>query len=266
MKQSFSFLLLTARGVTGRVLFLLAAMAAVETALAYRALGLLSRGQFADLGDWADAVPFAAGRYEIMSAVQASKMAMIFLLACLLLCLILGINFAPGRQSGQVRYTLHRLSLSPRALIGWSAVCNVLCLTLLWGVQVILSLAFCQAALPHLDPALVNEQTLFTLFCHDTFLHNLLPVTDVPRLVRNVLLVLASSLSLSCLSYLMQYRQTSVSLAGFLPLFLAFSAEPMGHSVFLNFLLAAILVACLILIWKEPSYELMDSPKVPAGE
>ncbi len=271
MKQPFSFILLTARGVTGRVLLLLTAMVAVEAALAYRALRLLSSGRFNDLSGWAEAVPFAAGRYELMTALDISKMSTVFLFAGLLLCAILGTNFSSGRQGGQVSYTLYRLSISSRALIGWTAAYNALCFTILFGVQVILSLAFCRLALPQLDPALVNDQTLFTLFYHDIYLHNLLPLADIPRLVRNVLLVLAGSLSLSHASfgYYSQHSAASLMMGVWLILsYWSFASEPEDviSSASLILLLFLLIAACLILIWKEPFYELVASPKVPAGE
>ena len=264
MRQHLSFFLLTARGVTGKFLLLLLAVIAVEAALGYRALGLLADGTLSP-PDWLADRPFAQGRELLMEAVKISWMSQVFLGSCIILSTLLAINFL-GRQGGQhVAYTLNRLSLSHRALILWHSLYNGLCLIVLWGVQAVLALTFCRLALPLVDPALVDEQTLFLIFRHDTFLNNLLPFASIPRLVGNALLVVSFSLTLSVFPY-PQYQSPAAGSIGFFLLFTAFSAPAELSAVFRIFLLSTLTLACLILIWKELRYDLLDRAPLSTGE
>jgi hypothetical protein len=264
MRQHLSFFLLTARGITGKFLLLLLAVIAIEAALGYRALGLLADGALPP-PDWLADRPLAQGRELLLKGVETAGMSQVFLVACAILSVLLAINFPGRRGDSHVAYTLNRLSLSHRPMIFWHSLYNGLCLLILWGIQAILALTFCRLALSLVDPALVDEQTLFLVFRHDSFLNNLLPFAVIPRLVRNTLLVVSFSMTLSVFPY-PQYQSPAAGGIGFFLLFTTFSTPPELSVVFWLFLLSILTLACLIMIWKEPSYDLVDRAPLPAGD
>ncbi len=83
-----------------------------------------------------------------------------------------------------------RLGLSDRAVFLTMAAQNAFCLLILWawqtGLAIALAVWWCRT-----HPALVGPQSVFVAFWRAPFLHGLLPLSDWPVWVRNILLCCA---------------------------------------------------------------------------
>jgi len=102
------------------------------------------------------------------------------ILAALLACV--------GRNTtGHQEYTLYRLSVSPKSVFLWQAVCNRCCFFLLWFVHNILLFCLCLCYIRTADVSAITHQSLFLAFYRSSFLHGLLPLQDFWCGIRNVL-------------------------------------------------------------------------------
>lgn len=132
-------------------------------------------------------------RKEILVSPEAmidqSLAPMIFLAALGLLFLILSLS---GRRlDGKSQYTLMRLRLSRAQLFTVRTLYNMLCLTVLFGVQIVLAFWMVRLygeTVGRLWPA---RQLLFLTFYRSRFLHCILPMAETGKWVRNFLLLLA---------------------------------------------------------------------------
>lgn len=148
----------------------LLAMTAAEIVLFYRCLGS----------------GHAASLREMM---QGSHISAVFLAALGLLVLILA--WTEGRMDQQSSSFLLRLQLSDRSIFLWKAVYNVFCIVLLFAVQIWLCIYLVGLYGEKAPEAYASPQRLFLAFYREEFLHCLLPMAEVGKWVRNVLLALA---------------------------------------------------------------------------
>lgn len=182
MRRHLSVLLLFVRHSIYKVLLLLAGLGAAEALLFWRALSLMR------------ADPELSTGLEL--AFENAHTALLFGAAFLLLCVLLaGVGCELGSRQG---YTLNRLSIGPRAVLVWQAVCNCLYLLLFWAVQILLVLLLCRWYVSTVDPANAGPQTIFLAFYRSDLLHALLPMEHTAVYVRNAILLPAVAVSLAC--------------------------------------------------------------------
>lgn len=93
-----------------------------------------------------------------------------------------------GTRSG---YTLLRLKVTQRQQFAVRTVYNTLCLTLVFSVQAALAAALCARYVERLPEELVSPQLLFLAFYRNRFLHSLLPMAEIGKWVKNLLLLTA---------------------------------------------------------------------------
>lgn len=93
-----------------------------------------------------------------------------------------------GTRSG---YTLLRLRVTQRQQFAVRTVYNMFCLTLVFSVQAALAAALCARYAELLPEELVSPQLLFLAFYRNRFLHSLLPMAEIGKWVKNLLLLTA---------------------------------------------------------------------------
>lgn len=105
-----------------------------------------------------------------------------------LVCALLALWEGTGSGS-QTGYTVRRLRVGEvRLSLLWAGY-GLACLVFYWGCHLGTVLALCAAALPRLAPEAASPLALFLACWRAPYLHALLPLTDLPLLVRNLLLL-----------------------------------------------------------------------------
>lgn len=110
-----------------------------------------------------------------------------FLLMTAQLCRV-GCNFGSSQS-----YTLHRLRIGKKKVFILQAAFNTLCYLLLWAVQLGIALLLCHWYVSAAGES--GNQTVMLAFYRHKFLHSLLPLSDISRYIRNILLMLALGVS-----------------------------------------------------------------------
>lgn len=185
MKRCLSVMKLAAAGSVYRAAGLMMVMGSVELMIFYYLLG---------------AIPGNMSTVSLEEMVASSGMAVIGLTSFVVLCLIL---MLPECEYGgsRIGYTIRRLSVSERDVWGLWTVYHVLVLILFWMVQLLVALAACSMYLQQADPACISEQTVLLAFYRKGFLHNLMPLEDWSRYVRNLLVLICMGMGISDFSW-----------------------------------------------------------------
>lgn len=208
MRKHLSVLALAARQTMGKVLALLAVMAAAETALFAWAM---SQGLTRVIMD------NETGPAPVEDLFDFGKIGWIYRIAMALLFTLLLLSGTELR-GGKKGYTLRRLRISEAAAVLWEGGYNALCFLLLWAVQAALALGFCLWYAGTLDQAYVSGQSAFLAFYRSGFLHGLLPLADVSRWVRAFACLISLGLTTAMFGY--YQRNGSKGIAAFVVLVL----------------------------------------------
>lgn len=94
-------------------------------------------------------------------------------------------------------YTLRRLRVSERHLFFVETVYNFLCFVLLFAVQVWVILWMYRIYMNRIPGDLVSHQIVFLAFYRVPFLHNLLPLAETGKWMRNLMMLLAVSMDVA---------------------------------------------------------------------
>lgn len=114
---------------------------------------------------------------------------LVFVIISVLLCL-------PGTSfSSKTGYTLDRLSVSPRAVFFCQAVYNLFVYFILWVAQVAVCFGLCLYYAQNAPEELVGNQSIFLAFYRNSFLHALLPLSDIAVWIRNGFLIIALAIA-----------------------------------------------------------------------
>lgn len=177
MRRYWSVILLGARGVTGKLLALLAALAAVEAALV-AGLGLNAA--------------FLAHMLNFSHLSIAFRGA---ILALTVICCLWGSDLGGGGRCG---YTLARLRVGELTVVVLWGLCYALAFLALMGAQLLLILGICRWSAGS-DP--IPPQSLFLASYQNKLFHGLLPIDDWGVYVRNALYALSLGLCSSMWSF-----------------------------------------------------------------
>lgn len=158
----------------------------------------------------------AASAPELVFA--EGHVALIGALGFLAVCAVLAFC---GSGTSKQDYTLNRLLVSPRRILVLGAIANALMLLIFWAMQTLTLVSLCQE-FTVLNPELSSGNTLFLAFYRDSFLHGCLPMADVGRWARNIVMLGGLALCLSCFSTRKRRGQWGVA-AIFLSLVTVFS-------------------------------------------
>ena len=200
MNKHLSVLALAARQTIGKVMALLAVMAAAETALFAWAM---SRGLTRAVMDDETCPAPVEDLFDFGKISWAYRIALALLFVLLLLS---GTELRGGKKG----YTLRRLRISEEAAVLWEGGYNALCFLLLWAVQAALALGFCLWYAGTLDTAYVSGQSAFLAFYRSGFLHGLLPLADVSRWARAFAFFLTLGLTTAMFGYYQRNRSKSI--------------------------------------------------------
>ena len=126
-------------------------------------------------------------------AINSSHISVIFLAALGVIFLILART--EGFMDDRSRSTLMRLRLSGTGIFLIKAAWNLLCLALLFTVQIWLIIGMAEVHVRFSDPGYDLSWMLFLAFYRVRFLHCLLPLAETAKWVCNLLLLLAFSIA-----------------------------------------------------------------------
>lgn len=177
---------------------------------------------------------------------ESSHTALIFAVSFLLITVLLCI---PGCQfRSQTGYTLKRLSISEKEVFFCQSAYNFFAYSVFLALQV----AFCYLlGLYYMSVApseYVTNQTLFLTFYQNSFLHAVMPLSDVALWLRNLFLAILLAFAVSEFSFKNRRRKFSVMtlIAVAYPLF-AFKREigDIGHTVFTALFMLIVIAECI---------------------
>lgn len=237
MKRYYSVLAIGARSSIYKIIGILLAMVALQAGLFYLlAAQTPAKAPLSPEGmilqshiPWVSAAAFAA--------------------VCGVLCLA-GSEVSHSR----VRYTIRRLSVRERETVLLWAGYNTMCFLLFWAVQALILLLLCKWYLGGLDPAYHSRQSLFLACYRSAFLHSLIPMEEVSRLVRNLLLAAALGLLTARFSFLQRRDKKSIGIFVLAAITILFFSQPMGSGTedfFMGFLAASAIVFGISSIWED---------------
>ena len=170
MKKHISVFGLYARASLVPMMILILLSSALQTAMFASRLNFIhggsAKGIEKHIGD--TPIPLAAG--------------ITLLLFALILC-VQGTSF-----SSKTEYTISRLSISESAAFLWQAGCNTLAFFIFWAAEAVLMYSLCLWYVSL--SANATDQSIFLALYRSEFLHGLLPLHDVSRIVRNAVFCL----------------------------------------------------------------------------
>lgn len=209
-KRNISFWMLLTRGSIYKVLAILTMMAVAEGGLFTWSLNRSLRQ-----------TPLVSAGF--VPVLNYSGAVIVFMAA---LCLIFAVLYLCEAEHGGSRwgYTLDRLLVTDRQQVLIKLAYNILCFVLLFGVQAWVGIWMCRMYADRMPGELVSPQLTFLAFYQSSFLHNVLPLAESAKWVRNVLMILALGAELA-----MARRRRNFGLMGVLPaLSLLWMTEDIG--------------------------------------
>lgn len=199
LAREISLWALLARGSIYKILAILALMVPVEIFLFCR--------RMEKYVDWKSELRSGIDNTPRFNRIFAdSRIYMVFLAAfCLVaFALVLSHSETYGTRSG---YTLRRLRVSQKHLFWVTSAYNFLCFILLFVVQIFAALWMCRLYQERMPAELVPSQLEFLAFYRTGLLHNLLPLADVEKWVKSLLMLLAVSVSVADRSHANKWWQ-----------------------------------------------------------
>ncbi len=165
MKKHFSVFALFVRSTFWPVLAVCTGVSCVQALLFYRAFLA------------AAAAPEQEAGFEAL--LQTGRTAAVAGVGLVLLALIL--CRCGWASASRVDYTLQRLRISERAVLGWQALHNVLWLVLYWALQLLTVAALGAYYRMQCFPGPAGSQLLMLAAWRSPYLHSLLPLADASR-------------------------------------------------------------------------------------
>lgn len=169
-KPTLSLWALLARCSIYKVLAVLVVMALAEVLLFY---GYLRTG----------------GGYTLGSAVENSHLSVVFMAALWLVCFVLA--WTQGRMDTRSSAAMLRLRLSGSRIFMIKTAYNMVCIVMLFMAQIWLGIWLVGVYGREIGEIYASPQRLFLAFYRIDFLHCLLPMAEIGKWVRNLLLLLA---------------------------------------------------------------------------
>lgn len=242
MKKHLSLFGLFARSSIYKVLSILGLMCVAEI--------VLFASKFAG-----EASAEYVGRFE--HYVGVSRLEIIFGLTFVLITVILCL---PGTEFGsKVGYTIRRLQINERAIFFHQAIFNSVVYILLWSVQIVLLYGFSIWYSSTVPPQFANNQSIFLAFYRDSFLHTVLPLSEVMLWIRNLLLVIALGFASAEFPFIQRRKKYStfiVPVAIYTLLFFACDVGAVENIAFSILLFVIVVSKSLYDIYhKEESYD-----------
>lgn len=228
MKSSFSVFLLFLRHSVWKVLLLLAAMAGIELAL------------FAALTP-----DPATHSLETCLAACGRPLGIVLLMGFVSLGCLLLADGSGGKH--RLSYTLDRLAVSPRAVLACQAVYNLL-VWLLFGAVQAAALLGC-FWLYQRQGGYVGPQTLFLTCWQNELVHSFLPMEDVLRWLRNLILALGLAVTVACASAQLRQKNKPIAFCVLVGGTMATFIQPMGQPIDVLIILLVLVITGVALYY-----------------
>lgn len=244
MKQYFSLFLLFLRHSAWKVLLLAAAMAAVQ-------MGLF----------WGLTPDPAAHSLEACLAACRTPLAIAVLLGFALLSALLLTDGAKGKH--RLSYTLDRLAISPKAVLGCQAIYNILAYLLFWAVQVLTILGLFW--LYQQQGGYVGPQTLYLVTWQDELVHSFLPMEELLRWLRNLVLIVGLAVTVACSAAQLRQKNKPIAFGALVGGTTAAFIQPMGQApidmtaILLTLTITGMALYNVLQIGKEEDHEEVPS-------
>lgn len=194
MRKHLSVLMLAVRSSIYKVILLIAATGAVQAALFARSMGRRSGLQ----------------ERTLAAVLEDSHIDLAAGLAFVLLCVILSLT---GCEFGsKLRYTLRRLAVRERTVSLWWALYNTGCFAIFWMSQMLVTLALCRWFGVNASGEVFGPQTVFLAYYLDPYLHSLMPMAEVSRWIRNILLCISLGISAAAFSQKLRAGKKGVAI------------------------------------------------------
>lgn len=167
-----------------------------------------------------------------------------------------------SRQS----YTYERLSVSKKGVFLLQSMYNFCCYLILWGVQLIILAIMCVIYVKKQDPAAIDSQTLFLAFFRNRFMHNIMPLGDLPVFLRNIVLALGLGFSSAFFAFKQRLGQFDMGIVFLTVLtlifFNAFSLGDQGSNLILGAASLILIIIALNRIYgKDNADEAIETDK-----
>jgi len=182
----------------------------VKVRQVWAVIGLLARSSFYKiLGILAVMVigEFLMFRYDLMRCYDAATgfvrapeklveyaLSPLFFLGALVLIMVVLI-WTEVRMSEKAGYTLMRLGLTRKELFIIKTIYNVACLVLLFVIQIWLVIGFLAWYRTYIPVEIEMPQLFFLSFYRSKLLHCLLPMQEIGKWIRNILMIVALSMT-----------------------------------------------------------------------
>ena len=244
MKQYFSIFLLFLRHSAWKVLLLAAAMAAVQ-------MGLF----------WGLTPDPAAHSLEACLSACGRLLGIVFLIGFVSLCCLLLADGAKGKH--RLSYTLDRLAVSPRAVLACQAIYNILAYLLFWAVQVLTILGLFW--LYQQQGGYVGPQTLYLVTWQDELVHSFLPMEELIRWLRNLVLIVGLAVTVACSAAQLRQKNKPIAFGALAGGTAAVFIQPMGQApidmtaILLTLTITGMALYNVLQIGKEEDHEEVPS-------
>lgn len=231
MRRYWSVILLAARGVTGKLLALLAALAAAEAALV---AGLGLRAEF------------------LAHMLDFSHLSLAFRGAILVLAVICCL-WGSDLRGGRCQYTLGRLQVGEMTTVVLWGLCYALAFLALMGFQLLLILGAC-GWFAYVHGGFSSAQTLFLAAHQDNLFHSLLPLEDWAIYIRNGFFALSQGLTCSAWSFWRRRNAPGMAVFGMALMAVCFFPLSTGSGpdgLVMGILALAVAATAMVFVWKE---------------
>ena len=192
MNRIFSVFALAARSTIYKIIGVLLFMATIEITLFISILKKLPTDY-----------PFL-----LEEVVVQSKIPFICAIAFLAICAILSL-WGVNRSGSKITYTINRLSINEKTTATLWAIYNIFCFFIFWAIQLIIILFLCKMYLRSIDSLNYSTHTVFISFYQNKFMHSLLPLDEISRYIRNIILIFG--LGFSCSYFSLKHRRNEKS-------------------------------------------------------
>ena len=172
MKRYLSIFMLLSRSVLYKLLAVFFGTAALHTAVYFLLRG--QRNIEAIYNHWGMKTVFGVG---------------LFLTTALLVRTL-------TQAGSKLDYTIRRLRIGKRSLCLCQSVFNVACLLMFWAVEILVALLLCRMWVSTMG--VESHQTVYLAFYRSELLHSLLPLDDVSRWVRNLVVFICLGICSAC--------------------------------------------------------------------
>jgi len=101
-----------------------------------------------------------------------------------------------SQSSSKLDYTVRRLRIENWRLCLCQSVFNTACFLMFWAVEILVALLLCRLWVSSREVA--SHQTVYLAFYRSELLHSLLPLDDVSRWVRNIVVFVSLGICSAC--------------------------------------------------------------------